>query len=296
VFKHFRKLWGRTPESAEAPSAAPAVAAAAGGGAEAGSFRHEDDDPPVAARAEPLPDPAADELDALYRQALAAMDAVETGFNTIADELPPATDESSDAPQPPPRYDIPGVSENPWDVARATSGPGVTPQQVLEAALFVGGIDLTLKRLCSLLNDEFPPDAVERFINELNQRYEAEGRPYEIRFGTGGYRMHLRADYDAVRNRVFGLGPREVKLSQDALEVLSLIAYQQPIAGNRITELRGANATAVVRQLLRRELVALERPNGNPRDVRYCTTPRFLQAFGMHTLGDLPRVDDLAFK
>jgi segregation and condensation protein B len=275
VFKHFRKLWGRSTETAESPSPAqrpiPEIS----------------DNASDVTRTEDGPDPETDELDALYRQALAAMDAVETGFNTIADELPPATSEPSAQPTTPA-----GALPSP----RATAGPNVTPQQVLEAALFVGGVDLTLKRLCSLLNEEFLPDAVERFIHELNERYEAEGRPYEIRFGTGGYRMHLRADFDAVRNRVFGLGPREVKLSQEALEVLSLIAYQQPIGGDRITELRGANAAAVVRQLLRRELIALERSEADSQDVRYCTTPRFLQAFGMHTLGDLPHVDDLEFK
>jgi segregation and condensation protein B len=277
VFKHFRKLWGRAPETAEAPPAAPPA--------------------DVAKTLATQSDPEADDLDALYRQALAAMDDVETGVNTIAGELPAATDDSRDEQQPTPRAaGVAEGSESAWDATRAASGPAVTPQQVLEAALFVGGIDLTLKRLCSLLNDSFPPDAVERFIHELNERYESEGRPYEIRFGTGGYRMHLRADYDAVRNRVFGLGPRDVKLSQDALEVLSLVAYEQPIAGDRITELRGANAAGIVRQLLRRELIALERSEGDPRDIRYCTTPRFLQAFGMHSLGDLPHVDDLQFK
>jgi segregation and condensation protein B len=282
VFKHFRKLWNRAPEAAgDSPSTPPAAVP--------GTVAS----PENAIPRDAVPNPEADELEVLYRQALAAMDAVETGFHSIAGELP---SEQRDASGPPEPADISSTAEPLRDTTRAATGPHVTPRKVLEAALFVGGVDLTLKRLCSLLSDEFPPDVVERFINELNERYESEGRPYEVRFGTGGYRMQLRADFDAVRNRVFGLGPRDVKLSQDALEVLSLIAYQQPIAGDRIAEVRGANAAGVVRQLLRRELIAMERSESNPQDVRYCTTPRFLQAFGMHTLGDLPHVDDLEFK
>ena len=168
---------------------------------------------------------------------------------------------------------------------------------MLESALFVGGVDLTLKRLCSLLNEEFPPEAVEQFVQAFGRRYDDEGRPYEVTFGEGGYRLQLRADYDDIRNRVFGVGPREIKLSQDALEVLSLIAYQQPLSGERIATVRGGNPAGVLRQLLRRELIALERPEGKGEDaVLYHTTSRFLQAFGIRRVDDLPRVDDVNFK
>jgi len=103
--------------------------------------------------------------------------------------------------------------------------PRVTPSQIIEAALFVGGTSLTIKRLCALLKGEFDQHFVEDTIDGLNKLYAAENRPYEIRFGTGGYRMELRDSFEAVRNRVFGFGPKEVKLNQDALEVLSLVAY-----------------------------------------------------------------------
>ena len=87
-------------------------------------------------------------------------------------------------------------------------------EQVLEAALFVGGTPLTSKKLCALFRSEFDQDFIEALIDSLNCAYALEQRPYEIRFGEGGYRMVLREAYDDVRSRVFGHGPREVTLSQ----------------------------------------------------------------------------------
>lgn len=248
-------------------------------------------------------DPQAEELDALYRQALAAMDVVEMGCETAAGEIDQVGTVSPVQP------DVSQHGER--DAGEAAADhletafvpqtrdhhrPDVAPQQVLEAALFVGGTELTLKRLCSLLNDEFPPDAVEIMIDELSRRYEQEARPYEILFGKGGYRMSLRSEFSAVRNRVFGLGPREIKLSQEALEVLSLVAYRQPITAEQLAALRGGEVSKVLRQLLRRELIQLERVDGDRNQVRYRTTTRFLQAFGVNSLDDLPQSEDLAFK
>ncbi len=170
----------------------------------------------------------------------------------------------------------------------------VTPEQVIEASLFVGGHPLTTKRLCSLLRDEFDRDFVEDAIDRLNRRYVGEHRPYEIRLGEGGYRLVLKYEFEPIRNRVFGLGPKEVKLSQESLEILALVAYRQPLTKQKL-EQEKANCGAVVRQLLRRELVSLERGE-TKQDVTYRTTPRFLEVFGLGSLDELPRAEELDFK
>lgn len=272
MFDHFKKLWGN--------------------GA--------DEDGPAQPEPEPVDeeqlqemqtsDAEADELDAIYRQALDAMDMVESGVEAMTEELPP---DEADAVE---ELTANEVKDEPGDHVAEPGHPTVSPLQILEAALFVGGVDLTLKRLCQLLRDEFPPERVEAFVDELNARYTSEGRPYEVRFGEGGYRLALRAEFEDVRNRVFGLGPREFKLSQEALEVLSLVAYEQPIEADRVIELRGDNSSTLLRQLLRRQLVSLERVDDASKEVVYRTTPRFLQAFGLNDIGDLPRSEDLAFK
>jgi len=317
MFEHFQNLFRssrRKPKHDE--NAEPDA------NADSGGVVQNDSAPPLSPADDSQPDsiswqdPEAEELEALYRQTLNTMDQLETECRFVAEEWGEAdaacepvgrSERSREENAGNPDSEDFGHSRNPPSAPGAdasgspasnaeAAGPPVTAQQVIEAALFVGGVDLTLKRLGSLLRNEFPPETIEAFIEELNTQYREEHRPYEIRFGEGGYRLVLRSSFDDVCNRVFGLGPKEFKLSQEALEVLSLVAYEQPVSGERITELRGSNASSILRQLLRRELIALERTDEKRNTVQYRTTPRFLQAFGLASLDDLPRAEDLSFK
>ena len=175
---------------------------------------------------------------------------------------------------------------------------GVTHEAVIEAILFVGGQPTTTKKLARLLGEGWDADRVDNAIESLNDRYRHECRPYEIRLGEGGHRMLLRDEFQKVRNRVFGLGPREVRLSQDALEILALVAYRQPITRPEIEAVCERIAGGSLRQLVRRELIAVEREvsDDGPARVCYRTTPRFLQLFGLTGLEELPRPDQLSFK
>jgi segregation and condensation protein B len=108
--------------------------------------------------------------------------------------------------------------------------------------------------------------------------------------------MELRETFAAVQNRVFGIGPKDVKLSQEALEVLSLIAYQQPVTKEAIDAHVKETGGSILRQLLQRQLVALRRDVGEGNEVTYHTTPRFLQVFGLTDLSELPQSEELSFK
>jgi len=172
----------------------------------------------------------------------------------------------------------------------------VTPAQVIEAALFVGGAPLTARKIAALLRGSSDAAFVERTVDELNDAYFAEGRPYEIRLGDGGYRLELRPEYDRLRHRVYGSGPREVKLAQDVLEVLALVAYRQPISQPEIESQGKQTAGNLLRQLLRRDLIRIERGPGGRKDLQYHTTARFLSVFGIGSLEELPQAEDLAKK
>ena len=172
----------------------------------------------------------------------------------------------------------------------------INPKQVIEAALFVGGQPLTAKKLCYVLRGDFDLDFIEQTIDELNHQYLEEERPYEIRLGEGGYRFVLHDEFQRLRNRVYGIGPREVKLSQDVLEVLALVAYRQPMTQADIEGLGKSNPGPSLRQLLRRELISLERDPQDRKNVKYRTTRRFLSVFGLGRLDELPQADELMFK
>jgi len=256
------------------------------------------------------------EIDRLYRQGLDAVEAVAADLNSAVDALR-VTDEpnsevsnestsgnsmidgkdpiEADARQmDSPLTDLDASRSD--DSGYSKAATRVTPRQVIEAALFVGGEMLTTKRISSMLRGEFDQNFVEATIDDLNEQFTNEGRPYEVRFGEGGYKVVLKEEFEPVRNRVFGIGPKEVKLSQDVLEVLSLIAYRQPISREDVETLRGGNAGGVLGQLLRRELLEIERDPDQRKLIRYRTTPRFLQVFGLSSLDELPRAEDLSFK
>ncbi len=182
------------------------------------------------------------------------------------------------------------------DNSAEESASRVTPLRIIEAALFVGGPPLTTKQLSHLLRGTFDQDFVEDSISELNQQYQAEARPYEIRLVEGGYRLGLRSEYHRIQNRVFGLGPKDVKLSQEVLEVLAVVAYRQPITKQQLEELGKPNAGGSLRQLLRRELISIDRSEEDKQAIQYKTTDRFLSLFGLGDLDELPQADELSFK
>ncbi len=238
--------------------------------------------------------PEAEDLETAYLRALEAIESAENEVGLAFEQL---GDEPVEETTTPEVESAPATRQTADVVPFAPpSGDRPSPLAILEAALFVGGTALTSKKLGRLLNDEFGSEAIARFVEQLNERYAEQLRPYEVVFGEGGYRMQLRGEFGDVLHRVFGLGPKEVKLSQAALEVLALVAYRQPVEHATVAEHAGKSGLANVRQLVRRELVEVERDDEEPGVVRYRTTDRFLQVFGLSDLDELPRAVQLELK
>ncbi len=245
-------------------------------------------------------DEPVDDLDEAYRQALEKIDEAEWEIGQALSELNEPVPETELEPAGPlDEAEVAGRSaemvdgfldEQPEDEHR------LRPSQILEAALFVGGQPLTAKKLAGMLKGTFDAEFVAGTIEEINQRYLDERRPYEIRLGEGGYELKLRYQFENIRHRVFGLGPKEVKLSQEALEILSLVAYHQPVSAAEIEDTGKSKPTGTLRQLLRRELIALERKEKSRKNVKYITTDRFLQVFGLGDIDELPMLGDIDFK
>ena len=226
-------------------------------------------------------------IDADFDRAIEALEAVERDLDLP--EIPEEADTDSNQSQA-------TTNSQTGSQSQAKQETRIPPRQIIEAALFVGGAPLTTKKLCSLLNDEYSSSYVDDLLDDLNRQYNEEARPYEIRMEEGGYRIILRHDFERIRNRVFGFGPKEIKLTQDALEVLALVAYHQPITKERIIEAGKDKASGILRQLLRRELIAIEREEKKKAEVKYITTARFLQVFGLGNIEELPYSESLSQK
>ncbi len=171
--------------------------------------------------------------------------------------------------------------------------PAVNPRSVLEAMLFVGHPEnepLTRQQAAAVIHG-VEAEEIDELIDQLNAEYAQAGHVFQIVSEGAGYRMILSPQFDPVRRRFYGR-VREARLSQAAIEVLALVAYRQPITGKSVSELRGHPSSTVLAQLVRRQLLRIDRPEGKPRTPLYHTTDRFLQLFGLDRLDDLPRSQD----
>src|SRR5690606_28068479 len=145
--------------------------------------------PPRMTHDEPIEPDAELDLETAYRRALAAVDATDlpSRFDWQADRT--SDDDETPDVLPFPSLDrsaadgseSDGATPSRPDTPQVDTAPRVTPRQIIEAAVFVGGIELTAERLAGLLKGDFSPQFVERTINEINQHYADQGRPYEIR-------------------------------------------------------------------------------------------------------------------
>ena len=173
----------------------------------------------------------------------------------------------------------------------------ITPRRVIEGALFVGGaVALTARKLASLIGQETDARVAVRLIDQLNEDYAAENRPYEIRLHEGGFQLGLREEFAEMQVKVFGLGPREVKLTPEVLELLSFVAYNQPVNQVELSNIKQDKVKVILRQLIRLQLVEVERTGSKRSDVQYVTGKRFLRLFELESLDDLPQADVFSFK
>ncbi len=178
---------------------------------------------------------------------------------------------------------------NTTDDARLTN-----PRTILEAMLFVGhpaNEPLTAEQVAGCLRGVQAGD-VEGLVAELNEEYQQLGCPYRIIAEGIGYRLSLAEKWHKLRDRFYGK-VREARLSQAVIDVLSVVAYHQPISQERVDELRSKPSGGILRQLVRRRLLRMEMPEkkGDPR--LFYTTERFLTLFGLESLAELPQSEDV---
>jgi segregation and condensation protein B len=166
------------------------------------------------------------------------------------------------------------------------------PKRIIEAILFVGGPPLTAVRAAETIRG-FTPAQFQEAIDTLNEEYRTQGRPYRIQAESQGYVLTLRPRYRPVVEKLYG-SVREARLSPPAVDVLALVAYRQPVTKQEIDSLRGVESGPLLRQLIRRNLIAIvHRAEAGQREVSYGTTQRFLELFNLNSLDDLPRTEDL---
>ncbi len=165
--------------------------------------------------------------------------------------------------------------------------PELPPAARLEALLFVAPGAVTTGQLAAAL--DATPREVEKSLDELEAAYAARG----IRLQRFRGRVQLTTAPEAAPDveRFLGLEATN-RLSQAALEALSVIAYQQPVTRPYVDGIRGVNSDSVLKTLLHNGLIEeVGRAEAPGRPILYSVTPEFLQHFGLHSLAELPPLD-----
>ena len=164
-------------------------------------------------------------------------------------------------------------------------------EAAVEAILFASGEPVQVDRICVALELDRP--TAEQVLQKLMDTYSFERRGMRIIRMEDSWQMCSSPDYaDAIR-RAFEIR-KPAKLSQPALEVLTIIAYYQPTTRAYVDQIRGVDSAYTIGLLLDRKLIEecgrLQVP-GRPH--LYRTTRQFLRAFHLTSLDDLPEMPDL---
>jgi segregation and condensation protein B len=130
-------------------------------------------------------------------------------------------------------------------------------------------------------------------VSSLNTKYETMGCSFRITEIAGGLQMQTLPEYSDVLSRLVK-SRGEGKLSQAAMEALAVVAYRQPVLRADIEAIRGVACGEVLRGLMEKQLIRIDgRAQILGRPLLYGTTRRFLEVFGLASLEDLPKSEEL---
>lgn len=164
----------------------------------------------------------------------------------------------------------------------------MNPSVIIEAILFVAEEPVPIEELAEVL--ERPVAEIRDDLGELARRLDGSG--LILREVGGGWRLYTDPETHPYLER-FTTTSTASRLSKAALEVLAIVAYQQPVSRGQVAEIRGVDSGSALRTLERRGLIEeksrLPVP-GNP--AMYGTTTLFLEKLGIKTLEELPPLAD----
>jgi segregation and condensation protein B len=173
-----------------------------------------------------------------------------------------------------------------------TTNPVDRLARTLEALLVVASAPLPPDELAAAADDDV--ERIETALGLLADRYREGRSGIVLERVAGGYAFRAAREAAEACARLFER-PVQRGLSQAALETLSIVAYLGPCTRPDIARIRGVSADSAVAGLVERGLIAeAGREDAPGGAVRYRTTPLFERVFGLESLSELPRLDDLA--
>ena len=165
-----------------------------------------------------------------------------------------------------------------------------TYARMIEAILFAAGYPVTFRKLAEVL--EISVITVKDAVNELQSSLEIENRGIRLIIVSDACQLCSKEEFEQYVRRALGIR-REGKLSNSSLEVLAIVAYNQPITKAKIEKIRGVDSSYAVSTLCDRRLIeAKGRLDAPGKPILYGTTDDFLRCFGLSSLYELPDYEE----
>jgi len=160
---------------------------------------------------------------------------------------------------------------------------------VLEGILFVVGDEgVTLTQICDILSVDM--EEAKRLLMELKKSYDEDNHGIRISYLGDAFKLTTKKEHKEYYQKLIE-NPESNTLSQAALEVLAIIAYNQPITRVEVDEMRGVNNGQMIRKLIAKGLVKEAGKSTMPgRPNLYATTSEFLDYFGLSSISELPTI------
>lgn len=164
---------------------------------------------------------------------------------------------------------------------------------ILEGLLYVqGDVGLTLKEVMSILGIE--EEEAKELVYKLKVSYENENRGLRLNYLGNTFKLTTKEEHKEYYTKLLE-SPNSKVLSQAALEVLAIVAYNEPITRSSVDEMRGVDSAFVIRKLLAKGLIKECGKSDKPgRPTLYKTTDDFLDYFGLATKEDLPDISEVS--
>jgi segregation and condensation protein B len=191
---------------------------------------------------------------------------------------------------------LPAIYRLSWDEEKPGTVAGELVREprlaLVEAALMAADEPLTMRRLAAAAGLSDVSDA-RRLVERLRALYDQDGTAFQVEELAGGFQVLTRPEYHPWLARLRRAGT-DLRLTTATRETLAIVAYRQPITRADIEAIRGVQSSDVLHQLMEKGLVRIAgRDESLGRPILYGTTRKFLQAFGLRTLRDLPQAQEL---
>lgn len=171
----------------------------------------------------------------------------------------------------------------------------------IEVLIFASEKPLTSADVLELINNAFgfmeeraTKEQVDAALEGIREKYSNEFYPFEVKQSGGGWQFLTKSIYHPTVAQLNG-DKYQKRLSNAALETLSIIAYKQPITKGEIEAIRGVNCDYSIQKLLEKELIIIsgrdEQLPGRP--LIYATSQNFMDYFGINSSDDLPQIKEV---